>query len=61
MIAPSIPQLGLSVVQAAEALKMPKLRAYKNIHKGKLRAFKDTQGMIKIRPEEIDRYLREEV
>lgn len=60
MIAPAIPQVGLSVKEASRLLCMPRLRAYKHIHKGKLRAFKDEQGILKIDPAEISRYLREE-
>ena len=61
MIAPSLPQVGLSVAQASKLIGVSRYRGYELIHKGKLRAFKDEQGLIKVAPEEIHRYLREEV
>ena len=61
MIAPSMPQVGLSVAQASKLIGVSRYRGYELIHKGRLRAFKDTQGLIKVEPSEIQRFLREEV
>lgn len=60
MIAPSLPQIGLSVAQASKLIGVSRYKGYELIHKGKLRAFRDSQGLIKIDPNETQRYLREE-
>ncbi len=60
MISPAMPQTGLSVIQAERLLGLPRRVGYRKIKQGKLRAFRDDQGLVKIAPEEIYRYLREE-
>lgn len=60
MIAPAIPQLGLSVAHASKLLGVSRNRGYKLIHQGRLQAFRDETGLIKVEASEIRRFLKEE-
>lgn len=51
--------LGLSVRQAEEALGLPLGVGYRKIKEGRLRAFK-SNGLLKVTPDEIFRFQREE-
>ena len=48
MIAPAMPAVGLSVAQAEKLLGLPKRVGYRKIQQGKLRAFRDGQGLLKV-------------
>ena len=59
MIAPAMPAIGLSVAQAEKLLGLPRRVGYRKIQQGKLRAFRDSAGILKVSESEIYRYLSE--
>jgi hypothetical protein len=60
VIAPAMPAVRLSVAQAEKLLVLPRRVGYRRIQQGKLRAFRDSQGILKVSQSEIYRYLSEE-
>ncbi len=60
-LAPKVmPVAGVTVYEAEQALGLAQNLGYRHIQRGKLRAFTNGQGLLRITEAEIYRYLREE-
>lgn len=59
--APAMPVAGINIIEAERALGLKLNEGYRQIKRGKLRAFKNSVGQLRVTEAEIYRYLREEM